>query len=253
MIVQVNTVDPHILTMYATFDLIGVVLNGIIGGTIARQRDYDAVGFVFLALFSALGGGMLRDVLMQRGTAAAIADSRYLLLAIAGALLALVINFKGRAWEIFKVNGDAIVLGVWSVTGAVKALNFGMPLTSAVFMGVLTAVGGGMIRDICTGQVPGIFGGGPLYAVPALVASISMVTFSNFGFYALGMMVSPVLGAGLAIVAYWRGWVLFRNSEWAPVNMTAAQVAALVRRSERRGFIRGRSSKRKIEGDFDLG
>ena len=67
-------VDTVIHNLYQTFDLIGVVLNGIIGGAIARQRNFDFVGFVFLALFSALGGGMLRDVLMQKGTAAAIAN-----------------------------------------------------------------------------------------------------------------------------------------------------------------------------------
>lgn len=60
-------VDPLLWNLYQTFDLIGVVLNGIIGGTIARQRNFDFVGFLFLALFSALGGGMVRDVLMQRG------------------------------------------------------------------------------------------------------------------------------------------------------------------------------------------
>ncbi|VZH85783.1 trimeric intracellular cation channel family protein [Corynebacterium rouxii] len=252
MITRVHSVDPHILTMYQIFDLIGVVLNGVIGGTIARQRNYDAVGFVFLALFSALGGGMLRDVLMQRGTAAAIADSRYLALAIAGAVLALVIHFQGRAWEIFKTTGDAIILGVWAVTGCVKALSFGMPLTSAVFMGVLTAVGGGMIRDICTGQVPGIFGGGPLYAVPALVSSVTMVGFYTLEHNALGMIISPILGSGLAIIAYWRGWILFRSTEWAPVNMTAAQVAALARRSERRGFRRGRKARQPITGEFPV-
>lgn len=119
-----HNVDPHVLTLYETLDLIGVVLNGIIGGTIARQRDFDLVGFIFLALFSALGGGMLRDVLMDRGTAAAIANSNYLLLAVVGAILALLFHFEGKRWELFKVHADAVILGVWAVTGAVKALTF---------------------------------------------------------------------------------------------------------------------------------
>lgn len=246
-----SDVDPLIWTLYRSFDLIGVVLNGMIGGTIARQRNFDFVGFVFLALFSALGGGMLRDVLMQKGTAAAIADPTYLLLAIAGAGFALLTHLKGKAWEYFKVHGDSIILGVWSVTGCVKALNFDMPLTSAVFMGVITAVGGGMIRDVVMGEVPGIFGGGPLYAVPALVSACSMVAFHVGGLDAAGMIISPIVGAGLAIVSYWRGWVLFRSSEWAPVNMTARQLRVLVRRSEYKGWIRGRDSRRVKSGEFD--
>lgn len=235
-----HNVDPHVLTMYQTLDLIGVVLNGIIGGTIARQRDYDLVGFIFLALFSALGGGMLRDVLMQRGTAAAIANSNYLLLAIVGALLALLFHFEGRRWELFKVHGDAVILGVWAVTGAVKALVFSMPLTSAVLLGVLTAVGGGMIRDVVTGQVPSIFGGGPLYAVPALVSAVTMVGFAQYNLYTLGMIVAACLGAALAIVAYWKQWILFRPSEISKISMTPRQLNALIRRSERTGFRKGR-------------
>ncbi|GAA1475190.1 trimeric intracellular cation channel family protein [Corynebacterium felinum] len=241
-------VDPLILNLYQTFDLIGVVLNGIIGGTIARQRNFDFVGFVFLALFSALGGGMLRDVLMQKGTAAAIADPTYLLLAIVGAVIALMTDLHGKPWELFKVHGDAIVLGVWAVTGAVKALTFDMPVVSAVFMGVLTAVGGGMIRDVVTGQIPAIFGGGTLYAVPATISAVSVVVFHVFDLDAMGMIVSPFLGAGLAIIAYWRGWVLYRSEKWAPVNMTAAQVRGLIRRSERKGWRLGRKSTKPVKG-----
>ena len=243
-------VDTVIHNLYQTFDLIGVVLNGIIGGAIARQRNFDFVGFVFLALFSAPGGGMLPDVLMQKGTAAAIANPTYLLLACCGATIALVTHFKGNTWELFKVHGDAIILGVWSVTGCVKALVFDMPLVSAVFMGVLTAVGGGMIRDVVTGQIPSIFGGGTLYAVPATISVSVMTLFHVTGHQALGMIISPIIGGGLVILAYWKGWVLFRSSEWAPVNMTAGQLLELAKRSERQGWNMARRIKKKIEGEF---
>ena len=162
------TVDPTILALYQTLDLIGVVLNGAIGGSIARQRNFDIIGFAFLALFSALGGGMLRDTLMQRGTPAAIAEPMYMGMAILGGLLAMVIHLKGRAWELFRVHGDAIILGVWAVTGTTKALTYGMPWASAMFM----------------------------------------VGFHAIGHDAVGMIAATTLGAGFAILAYWRGWVL---------------------------------------------
>ena len=202
------TVDPTILALYQTLDLIGVVLNGAIGGSIARQRNFDIIGFAFLALFSALGGGMLRDTLMQRGTPAAIAEPMYMGMAILGGLLAMVIHLKGRAWELFRVHGDAIILGVWAVTGTTKALTYGMPWASAMFMGMLTAVGGGMIRDIATGSIPSIFGGNTLYATPAIFSSAIMVGFHAAGHDAVGMIAATTLGAGFAILAYWRGWVL---------------------------------------------
>ena len=202
------TVDPTILALYQTLDLIGVVLNGAIGGSIARQRNFDIIGFAFLALFSALGGGMLRDTLMQRGTPAAIAEPMYMGMAILGGLLAMVIHLKGRAWELFRVHGDAIILGVWAVTGTTKALTYGMPWASAMFMGMLTAVGGGMIRDIATGSIPSIFGGNTLYATPAIFSSAIMVGFHAIGHDAVGMIAATTLGAGFAILAYWRGWEL---------------------------------------------
>ncbi|QGU07904.1 hypothetical protein COCCU_09910 [Corynebacterium occultum] len=238
-------VDPEILALYQVFDLIGVVLNGIIGGTIARQRNFDFIGFLFLALFSALGGGMLRDTLIQAGTPAAIADPIYLTLAFGGAVIALAVHFQGKTWEIFKVHGDAVILGVWAVTGCVKALSAGLPWLSAIFMGVITAVGGGMIRDICTGEVPGIFGGGPLYAVPAVLSSVSMVLFHAADLEAVGMVISPLVGIGLAVLSYWKGWVLPAPTNWAPVNMTAAQLAAALKRAEKRGHRQGRHEARR--------
>ena len=219
-----TSVDPLILSLYSAFDLIGVVLNGIIGGTIARRREFDFVGFVFLALLSALGGGMIRDMLIGQGTAAAIANPAYLSLACVGALIAFLLPLSGKAWELFKVHADALILGFWSITGCVKALSFDMPLISCVFMGLLTAVGGGMVRDVVSGMTPGIFGGSPLYAVPAIVASVAMVCFATAGYTALGMMICPAIGAGLAITAYWRGWILPTNNYFARI-LTPRQLA----------------------------
>ena len=218
-----HDVDPLINSLYQAFDLLGVVLNGIIGGTLARRREFDIVGFVFLALFSGLAGGMIRDMLIGDGAAAAISDPWYLGLACGGALIAFLIDLKGKAWELFREHGDAIILGVWSTTGCVKALTHGMPLIPCVFLGVLTAVGGGMVRDIASGEIPSIFGGSPLYAVPSILTGIVMVTFAGYGQFALGMVVAPIVGSGMAIVSYWRGWVLPRAGV-APVNLSLIHI-----------------------------
>lgn len=246
-----ESVDPTIELLYRVLDLIGVVLNGIIGGTLARQRNFDIIGFIFLALFSATAGGMIRDMLISDGPAYAISDPLYLILACVGALVAFLTDLKGRAWEIFKVHGDAVILGAWSVTGSTKALAYGMPWIACIFMGVLTAVGGGMVRDVASGQIPSVFGGNPLYAVPAIIAAGAMVLFNEAGFTGLGMLVAPLLGTGLAIMAYWFEWVLPRGIGYAPVNYTAAQMAAAVKRAEKRGFKLGSKdsdSKRQDSG-----
>ncbi|ANE05211.1 trimeric intracellular cation channel family protein [Corynebacterium crudilactis] len=228
-------VDSTISGLYDSLDLIGVLLNGIIGGTIARQRGYDIIGFLFLALFSALGGGMIRDMLIQQGTVAAIDNQIYLALAFMGALIAMAVNFKGKVWELFKVHGDAIVLGVWAVTGATKAMNAGVAPLPSVFMGVLTAVGGGLVRDVVTGQTPSIFGGGTLYAIPATLSATSMVIFHGLDHVVLGMIVSPLLGISLAVLAYWCGWIIPVNTDFAPVNLTVSQLRTLLSKAERKG------------------
>ena len=122
---RMHEVDPLIESLYRWSDVSGVLLMGIIGGTIARQRGYDIIGFFFIALFSSLGGGMIRDVLINRGTVAAMAQPEYLILAFTGALIARFVYFKGRTWDILQAHGDAIVSGLWAGTGTVKALTFG--------------------------------------------------------------------------------------------------------------------------------
>ncbi len=216
---------------------------GIIGGTIARKQNFDIVGFMFLSLLTALGGGMIRDMLIGQGTVAAIANPEYLILALAGALVALVTDFKGKAWEIFQFHGDAIILGSWAVTGCVKAMNYNLPVLSCVFMGVLTGCGGGMIRDIAIGKVPSVFSSQQLYAVPALVAAVSMWLFDHFGHPMPGMIISPLLAVALAMLSYWRGWYIPARQDFAPVNMTASQVRDLMKMAEDRG----RSVGRRLE------
>ncbi len=241
----VPAIDPTVWSIYTILDLTGVVINGAIGGTIARQRRFDLVGFGFLALFSALGGGLLRDTFMQKGTPAAFADPAYMGFALLGGLIAWVAHFEGRTWDIFFRYGDAIVLGVWSVTGSLKAMTYGMPWPSAILCGMLTAVGGGMIRDIAVGNVPAIFGGNTIYATPALLGAAVMVGLHLLGQPTIGMIAATVAGAGLAIIAGHRDWVLPTSPDVAPVTMTRRQLRRLLTRTERRGERIGAERERR--------
>ena len=221
---NVDGVDPQILLLYRVSDVAGVLLMGIIGGTIARQRGFDIVGFLFIALFSALGGGMIRDVLINQGTVAAMAQPEYLILAFMGALIARFTYFKGRAWELFRVHGDAVVSGLWAATGCVKALTFDLPILSCVMMGVFTAVGGGMIRDVATGRVPGVFGNDLPTVIPAIATTAVVLGFDAAGLLAVGMVTAPLVGITLTLASYWFGWRLTTDTEWAPVNVAAGKV-----------------------------
>ena len=237
---RMQEVDPLIDSLYRWSDVSGVLLMGIIGGTIARQRGYDIIGFFFIALFSSLGGGMIRDVLINRGTVAAMSQPEYLILAFTGALIARFVYFKGRTWDILQAHGDAIVSGLWAGTGTVKALTYGLPVVPCIMMGVFTATGGSMIRDVVSGRVPGVFGDNQPTVIPAIAASVIVLLSDSMGYLAVGMVVGPVVSIVLSLLGYWGGWRLNSNPEWAPVNESAAQVAELAKKAEDKSRAVGR-------------
>ena len=99
--------------VFRAIDLMGVLLNGILGGKVARERNFDAVGFCILAIMTALAGGMIRDLLLTTRTGApvAITDPYYLGFAIIGALIAMAFRMDSRAWSVLLVIADGRVLG----------------------------------------------------------------------------------------------------------------------------------------------
>ena len=233
-------VDPLIEALYYWSDVSGVLLMGIIGGTLARQRGYDIVGFFFIAMFSALGGGMIRDVLINRGTVAAMSQPEYLYLAFAGALIARFFYFKGRTWDYIQSHGDAVVSALWAATGTVKALTYGLPLIPCVMMGVFTATGGSMIRDISMGREPAVFGDNQPTVIPAVACAAVVLVADSFDHLATGMLVGPVVSFILTLFGIWAGWRIPARQEWAPLNDTAAQVMLLARKAENKGRAVGR-------------
>lgn len=233
--------DPLIQNLYRWSDVSGVLLMGMIGGTIARKRGYDIVGFFFVAMFSSLGGGMIRDVLINRGTVAAMSQPEYLILAFTGAIIARFVYFKGRTWDIVQSHGDAVVSGLWAATGTVKAIAYGLPLLPCIMMGVFTATGGSMIRDIVTGRTPQVFGGNQPTVIPAVAAAAIVLASNHVGHMAIGMMIGPVVSVALSLLGYWKGWRIHaRDEEWAPINDTAVQIGHLAKKAEHKGRAVGR-------------
>lgn len=169
------TPDPEAVNQAVrVLDLTGVLANAILGGIAARSAGLDIIGFIVLALLSGLGGGMIRDALLQSGTVAALADPLYLVLAPVGAGIAFVIAFRGR------------------IAQAQKTLDLGL---------VLTAVGGGTVRDALLRKVPSIFGGNTLYATSAVLASVLTVLFYQVGNTSLGSIVAIGAAAALSLLA----------------------------------------------------
>ncbi|MGO3795505.1 MAG: trimeric intracellular cation channel family protein [Pauljensenia sp.] len=213
--------------LFRVIDLIGVLLNGILGGRLARIKRFDAVGFSVLAVISALGGGMVRDVLLQMGPPVALTDPWYLATALVGAGIAMLWKLDSRPWRVTLVIADGTVLGCWAATGALKTLSAGFGIMPALLLGIMTAVGGGMIRDVAAGNVPQVFGGNNLYATPALVSAAIMVAFSQVGLDMVGMLAATVVGSGFTVVAHRRRWQLPQNPEWT-LSLTSSQMRQLL-------------------------
>ena len=209
MLVAQIPVPEALPDTFRAVDLCGVLLNGILGGLIARRKNYDLVGFVVLAMLTATAGGILRDVMIQAGPPFALTDPYYLYTACAGALIAWWVPFRSTPARRLLVVADAVVLGTWSATGASKALANGLGVMPALLLGCLTAVGGSMIRDVSVGETPAVFGGNKLYAIPALCAAGTDVALVSAGIAeAWAMLASALVGAGTCLVAYWRSWRL---------------------------------------------
>lgn len=211
-VVAVQDLDPS--AAFDVVDLLGVLTNGILGGAVARQLKMDPVGFAVLALVSALGGGLLRDTLLQVGFPVALTNPAYLITAIAGAAIAFFLHLQGTWTNRVLVVADALAVGCWAATGTGKALDVGLTWLPAVMIGVTTAVGGGMIRDIAVGRVPMIFGGNTLYATGAVIASAEMAVLHGLGYPNWGMAAAILTAAAVTVVARRRGWRLPGAGEW---------------------------------------
>ncbi|RZS91025.1 putative membrane protein YeiH [Motilibacter rhizosphaerae] len=194
--------------LFRGIDLTGVLANAVLGGVMAREERFDPIGFAALASLSGLGGGIIRDTLLQHGTPVALTDYAYVLTALCGAAVAYVVRVRGRLWDIGFPVLDALALGCWAATGASKTLGAGLGWLPAVLLGTITAVGGGALRDVVLRRVPTIFGDNTLYATPAVLTAAVMTWFFYGGHPSLGLVVATLLGAGLTLLARWQRWSL---------------------------------------------
>lgn len=199
-------------------DLTGVFANATLGALIARAARLDPIGVGTLAILAGLGGGIIRDVLLQQGPPTALTDYAYLLTALGGAALGFLIPLEGRTWNRLWPLVDALALGCWAAAGAQKTLVYGLGWLPAVLLGTVTAVGGVFVLEMVIGKVPSILGGNTLYATCALAASGIMVVLYRAGHPNIGSVVATLAGAGFVLLARWRHWMLPQGDQWSPLT-----------------------------------
>jgi uncharacterized membrane protein YeiH len=184
-------------TLLIVLELTGTFVFGLNGALTAMDaEELDLVGVVVLGAMTALGGGIIRDILIGALPPATFRDWRYLAVALGSAMVAFVahrcLDRVTRSINLF----DAAGLSLFCVTGTAVAYTHGLGPFQSTILGAITAVGGGTLRDIIIRRVPAVLTSG-LYAVPALVGAAITAVALNFAFYSTAV----VLAAAFACFA----------------------------------------------------
>ncbi len=159
------------------FDLGATFAFALTGAIAATKRGYDIVGVFFLALATAIGGGLIRDGVFIHSTTPTplLTDPRYIqLIAVAtvfGAFFGRHITRFGRVIAVI----DALGLGAYAVFGVQKSLHAGLAVPAALLVGVINAAGGGLLRDLITREEPLVFKPGQFYVLTALAGAVTFV------------------------------------------------------------------------------
>ena len=159
-----------------TLDLIGIFVFAISGALLAVRKNFDVFGIAVLAEITALGGGLLRDIVIGAVPPAAFTDLGYFTTPLVAALLVFFLHPEVERIQVGVNVFDAAGLGLFCVTGTVKAYDYGLGLTASAALGLATAVGGGVLRDVLANEVPSLLRWDrDLYAVPAIVGATMVV------------------------------------------------------------------------------
>jgi uncharacterized membrane protein YeiH len=185
-----------------------IVAGALSGGAHAVRKKLDAVGVLALAIATGIGGGLLRDILIGMGPPLALARPYYLDVVVGAAIVSFFFSRQVARVAVLLNLFDTLSLGFFAVAGADRALAVGLPIPGVLLCGVLTAVGGSLIRDVLCNDIPDMLVPGQLQATPALLGAIV---------YVLGVKVvdapAPLDGlaalaaaSALRVLSSWRGW-----------------------------------------------
>lgn len=168
-----------VLTVPTLIEVAAVTGGAISGALHAKKRHMDLMGIGIVAICTGVGGGAIRDVILGTSVPVFLIQP-YVLMAVIGAVAGY---FFGRIVSeltpaIYVL--DTLLIGVWVVIGAEKALQLDLPNSAAVFLGLTTAIGGGLLRDVLCRNVPTALMPGQWVAAAAVVAAVLFVTIEYF-------------------------------------------------------------------------
>ncbi|OFW56544.1 MAG: hypothetical protein A2V52_07515 [Actinobacteria bacterium RBG_19FT_COMBO_54_7] len=183
-----------------TYDLIAVFLFAMTGAIVAYRKGYDYVGLFILALSVGAGGGIIRDSIFLNEVPLFITDWRYLAVILCACALVIIGRERIMRANLLFVLADGLGLGLYAVVGAQKGINAGFSVLAAALIGLINAVGGGLLRDLFSAEEPYLVqAGGQLYS---LAAVLGVSTFLAVGVGAkLNAQASAFIAIGVAFAA----------------------------------------------------
>jgi uncharacterized membrane protein YeiH len=190
-------------------DLAGVFFFAVSGSLLAARKQFDIVGSLLLASLVSLGGGVIRDIILGAAPPAAFSNPAYLVPPMLATFLVYFLFSSVQRFTSLLVLFDAGGLALFCITGTLKAISYGVNPVAAVLLGVTTAVGGGLLRDITANEVPQLFNSRDLYALPAFSgAALTAVLWVSGGFNAVTACVVAAVVFAFRVVAWRRSWYI---------------------------------------------
>lgn len=195
-------------TLEEVLNVVGAFVFAISGALLAVRKNYDIVGMAVLAEITAIGGGVVRDLLLGAVPPAAFTDRLSFLMPLVATGLTFFLHRQMNRIQAAVLVFDAAGLAVFCVAGAAKALAYGIGPVQAVALGAISAVGGGIIRDALANEQPAVLrSDSELYAVPAVLGAAIVVVVQHARLYgSLAASLAALLVFALRVAALRYGW-----------------------------------------------
>jgi len=196
------------------FDLGATFAFALSGALAAIRRGYDIVGVLALALVSGIGGGLIRDGLfIQTELTPLLTNPDYIYTITAATVVSLFFQKHIHRFHRLIAWVDALGLGAYAAFGTQKALAAGLPVSASVLVGVINAIGGGLLRDVLTREEPLVFKPGQFYLLTALVGAVAFICAGVY----LDLAATPAAIFAIVLTFLFRSVAIAFNWRTAPV------------------------------------
>lgn len=199
--VSASVIASESVAIPLAFELLAVVVAAATGALTARENKLDLVGAIGLAVLVSLGGGLIRDVILQEGNVYILRQPLALPVAIATAAAVFTFPVMVEKPDRLVAILDIFSVGLFAVMGADKTMLYGYPAITCVMMGFFTAVGGGLLRDVCLARVPYIFQRSNLYAIAAIAGALTYIVLVQY--LDIWNIAAAVIGVAVTMAVRW--------------------------------------------------